>query len=55
MIADPLTKAMTPGRLLSTMTTGILDLRPSAESLMIKEKSRLLRKAVKEAEKDVAE
>lgn len=47
MISDPLTKVMLPTRLLSTMTTGILDLRPTAESLAIKEKNRLARKEKK--------
>ena len=43
MIADPLTKAMKPDRLLQTMETGALDLRPTPESLAIKEKNRKAR------------
>ena len=55
MIADPLTKAMKPDRLLNTMETGVLDLRPTPESLAIKEKSRKARQAKKELEKGVAD
>ena len=51
MIADPLTKAMSCERLEHTLKTGQLDLQPTAESLMIKEKNRKARKAVKEAAK----
>ena len=47
MLADPLTKAMSSERLDATMATGHWDLRPTAESLMIKEKNRALRKAGK--------
>ena len=48
MPADPLTKAMDGSRLTAIMMTGQLDLQPTAESLMIKEKNRQSRKAVKE-------
>ena len=48
MIADPLTKAMNCERLEKTLSTGQLDLRPTAESLMVKEKNRKLRKEAKE-------
>ena len=47
MLADPLTKAMAADRLVATMETGLFDIRPTAESLMIKEKNRAARKAVK--------
>ena len=52
MVADPLTKAMQGDRLTAVMMTGELDLRPTAESLMIKEKNRASRKAVKQNAKD---
>ena len=45
MIADPLTKSMNSDRRTQTLATGQLDLRPTAESLIIKEKNRELRKA----------
>ena len=48
MIADPLSKAMAGEPLLKTLTTGELDLRPTAESLMIKERNRKSRKSKKE-------
>ena len=51
MIADPLTKAMDPTRMVNTFMTGKLDLRPTPESLAIKEKNRQLRKNKKENEK----
>ena len=47
-----LTKAMQGDRLTAVMMTGQLDLRPTAESLMIKEKNRQSRKAVKQIAKD---
>ena len=47
MLADPLTKAMSCERLTETMMTGRFDMRPTAESLMIKEKNRACRKASK--------
>jgi hypothetical protein len=47
MLADPLTKAMAPDRLVQTMMTGRFDMRPTDESLMIKEKNRACRKAAK--------
>ena len=52
MIADPLTKAMNCERLARTLATGRIDLRPTAESLMIKEKNRKARKAQKEQLKE---
>ena len=52
MPADPLTKAMDGSRLTEIMMTGQLDLQPTAESLMIKEKNRQSRKVVKELAKD---
>ena len=55
MVADPLTKAMKPDRLLNTMETGVLDLRPTPESLAIKEKNRKARQAKRELEKGVAD
>ena len=45
MLADPSTKSMKPDRLVDTMTTGRFDLRPTAESLAIKERNRAARKA----------
>ena len=44
MLADPLTKAMNCERLTRTLMTGKFDMRPTAESLMIKEKNRQARK-----------
>ena len=55
MIADPLTKSMDPTRLVDTLMTGKLDLRPTPESLAIKAKNRQLRKNKKENEKRVQE
>ena len=52
MVADPLTKAMQGDRLTAVMMTGQLDLKPIAESLMIKEKNRQSRKVVKQIAKD---
>ena len=54
MLADPLTKNMKPDRLVECMMTGKFDLRPTAESLMIKEKNRAYRKATSEAKKQKA-
>ena len=51
MVADPLTKAMQGDRLIACMMTGQLDLQPTAESPMIKEKNRQSRKAVKQVAK----
>ena len=36
MIADPLTKAMKPDRLREFMDSGLLDLNPTAESVLAK-------------------
>ena len=47
MIADPLTKVMKADRLENFLKTGCLDLRPTAESLMIKERNKALRKSKK--------
>ena len=47
MIADPLTKAMACERLTNTLATGILDLRPTEESLAAKERNRIFRKSAK--------
>ena len=52
MLADPLTKAMAADRLVGTMETGLFDIRPTAESLMIKEKNRADRKAGKAKDKN---
>ena len=49
MIADPLTKSMNSDRLSQTFMTGHFDMRPTAESLMIKEKNRISRKAAKQS------
>ena len=51
MLADPLTKGMSTSRLDTTMSTGVFDMRPTAESLFIKEKNRACRKAAKEQAK----
>ena len=48
MLADPLTKAMGADRMVETFMTGRFDMRPTAESLMIKEKNRNARKSVKQ-------
>ena len=50
MLADPLTEAMNAERLVTTLETGNFDIRPTPESLMIKEKNHVARKAVKEKE-----
>ena len=52
MIADPLTKVMKADRMIRAVSTGIFDLTPTAESLMIKEKNRTARKAKRESEKE---
>ncbi len=38
MLADPLTKGMGAERLVETFTTGVFDIKPTAESLLIKQK-----------------
>lgn len=43
MLAGPLTNAMAADQLVATMETGPFDIRPTAESLMIKEKNRAAR------------
>ena len=55
MLADCLTKAMDPERLVQTLQTGIFDMRPTALSLMIKEKNRQSRKATKLAAKSATD
>ena len=55
MIADPLTKAMSCERLSKMLSTGILDLNPTEESLIIKAKNKLLRKKAKDAKKPKAD
>jgi hypothetical protein len=44
MLADPLTKPMGAERLVETFRTGVFDMIPTAESLMIKNKNREARK-----------
>ena len=51
MVADPLTKAMSDERLGCMLRTGVLDLRPTPESLFIKEKNKVVRKNAKEKKK----
>ena len=53
MIADPLTKAMSCDRLSRTLSTGVLDLKPTEESLYIKEKNKVIRKKAREAKKSL--
>ena len=48
MLADPLTKSMTSDTLAQTMMTGRFDLKPTAESLMIKERNRASRQKAKD-------
>ena len=48
MIADPLTKTMAATRLEDTLMTGVLGLRPTEGSLLIKVKNRASRKKTKE-------
>ena len=55
MLADLLTKSMKPDRLLEALESGILDLRPTSDSLMIKAKNQQYRKkkkGEKQAHKD---
>ena len=54
-LPTPLTKAMSGERLVQTLATGQLDLRPTAESLIIKEKNRRLRKEKKVKDKEAEE
>ena len=49
MLADPLTKLMSSDTLTKIMMTGQFDMRPTAESLMIKEKNRACRKKAKQS------
>ena len=55
MIADPLTKAMSCDRLAKMLSTGILDLTPTEESLIIKAKNKLLRKKARDVKKPKAD
>ena len=55
MLADPLTKTMDSERLDHAMMTGYMDLRPTKESMMIKERNRIWRqnaRAAKNANKE---
>ena len=47
MLADPLTKAMKADSMVQNFMTGRFDMRPTEESLMIKEKNRQSRKKAK--------
>ena len=55
MIADRLTKTMKADRLLQCMSTGFLDLRPTEDSLAIKEKNRVARAEKRGQEKALKE
>ena len=50
MLADPFTKQMAADRLVATMETGHFDIRPTAESWMIK--ARMGRKVTRSMEKN---
>ena len=50
MLSDPLTKDMNSDRLTQTFMTGVFDMVPTPESLMIKEKNRLLRRSKKDSD-----
>ena len=52
MVSDPFTKAMKPDRLIATLETGVLDLRPTDESLAIKARNRELRKQARKTDHD---
>ena len=54
-VADPLTKAMNCERLSKMLDTGILDLNPTEESLIIKAKNKLLRKKARDVKKPKAD
>ena len=51
MLSDCLTKTMTSSRLNETLSTGILDVKPTEESLAIKAKNRKWRASKKEQER----
>ena len=53
MISDPLTKVMNSNRLTQTFMTGLFDMNPTPESLMVKEKNRLQRRAKKTPEGEI--
>ena len=55
MMADPLAKTMAATRLEDTLMTGLLDLRPTEESLFIKAKNRASRKKANEYKANVAQ
>ena len=42
-----MTKNMAPDRMVACMETGVFDMKPTSESLMVKEKNRALRKNTK--------
>jgi hypothetical protein len=52
MLADPLTKAMGAERLVGTMTTGVFDMRPTEESLIIKAKNRVSRQKTRQVKQE---
>ena len=54
MLADPLTKGMGAERLEETFTTGVFDIKPTAESLLVKQKNRASRKKTKEMQQQAA-
>ena len=54
MLADPLTKAMQPDRLLAFLESGILDLEPTNASVMSKLMKQKARKEAKEAKESAA-
>jgi len=51
MLADPLTKVMAADRLMQAFATGIFDMRPTEESLMIKSRNRASRQKKRAEEK----
>ena len=51
MLANPFTKAMAADRLVATMDTGHVDIRPTAESLMVTEKNHVAFKAIRSKDK----
>ena len=55
MLADPLTKVMGADRLIQAMMTGHMDLQPTAESMAIKAKNRVARKAKRVSEQEAKE
>ena len=51
MVVDPLTKVMKADRLETFLESGMLDLRPTDESLATKERKRLIRQNAKKPSK----